>query len=326
MENLRKDLKEKKLNKCYVLFGKETYLKNKYEKLIIHEFDDVDKDMNISIFSEDIDINILIDAVETMPFFAEKRLVLVKDSKLFKQGKKNDSERLADYIENIPESTCLVFIEDEVDKRGRLYKAIGKTGSCVEFNSLSEAQLIQWINRELKKYQVSIDGQTAAFFLHYVGEGMDNIFSELEKLATYKNKDEAVKKEDIEEICIQSLEIRIFELVAAIGERNIKTAVLLYKNMIAVKESPIMILTMIARQFRLMLQCKTMEKEGAAKIAAVTGQKEFIIKKTIEQSRNFTFDGLKEALERCLEADVAVKTGKMKDELAVELIIVEYGS
>jgi len=326
MENLRKDLKEKRLNKCYVLFGKETYLRDKYEKLIVQEFDHVDKDMNISIFNTDIDINNLIDAVETLPFFAEKRLVVVKDSKLFKQGKKNDSERLADYIENVPSSTCLVFIEDEVDKRGRLYKAIGKSGSCVEFNSLSEAQLIQWVNRELKKYKVLIDEQTAMFFLHYVGEGMDNIFSELEKLASYKNEGEIVTKADIEEMCVKSLEIRIFELVAAIGERNTKTAVSLYKNMIAVKESPIMILTMIGRQFRLMLQCKVMESEGVAKIAGVTGQKEFVVKKTIAQSKNFTRQRLKKALETCLEADVAIKTGKVKDEVAVELIIVEYGS
>ena len=161
MKKLWEEIKTGNLSRCYIFYGTEQYLKKQYENRLRQEFlNDIAGDMNISIFNGEADVNSIIDAAETMPFFADKRLILVKDSKLFKVGRKNDSEEIADYIEKIPQSTCLVFIEDEVDKRGKLYKVAAKAGRGVEFKTPEEKELIVWAQKQLKRSGVDIDTKT----------------------------------------------------------------------------------------------------------------------------------------------------------------------
>lgn len=329
MKKLWDEIKTGNLASCYVFYGSEQYLKRQYENRLKQTFtDDLSGDMNISIFTEETDVNSIIDAAETMPFFAEKRLVLVKDSKLFKTGRKNDSEKMADYLSTIPPSTCLVFIEDEVDKRGRLYKGISKAGRGVEFKTPDEKELLAWAQKYLKRGGVAMDNKTAIYFFSCVGSAMENAESELEKLSAYKGAGSVVCLQDIDEICTRSLEARVFDLVDAVGQRKTNKAVEIYREMLMSKEAPMMILTMIIRQFRLMLQCKVLIERGMPQgnIAGTLGQKDFVIKKSIGQGKNFTVETLKHAMEDCLQTDIGIKTGKIKDDLAVEILIIKYSN
>lgn len=329
MKKLWDEIKTGNLSQCYIFYGGEQYLKKQYENRLKQTFtDSLSGDMNISIFNGEIDVNNIIDAAETMPFFAEKRLILVKDSKLFKTGRKNDSEKMADYIETIPQSTCLVFIEDEVDKRGRLYKAAAKAGRGIEFKTPDEKELITWVQKQLKRSGVDIDIKTAVYFFGCIGSGMENAESELGKLAAYKGEGGVVSAQDIDEICTRSLEAKVFDLVDAIGQRKTDRAVEIYRGMLMAKDAPMMILTMITRQFRLMLQCKVLQESGTPQpnIAGTLGQKDFVVRKCIAQGKNFTVESLKNAMKDCLEADIGIKTGKIKDDLATEMIVIKYSN
>ena len=123
----------------------------------------------------------LIDVAETMPFFAEHRLILVEESEFFKNG----CEALLKYIPDIPASTCILFVESKVDKRGKMYKAVSKAGRAVEFGEQNEQLLTRWILGRLKRENKKITQSVLQFFLTKVGTDMGSIDQELEKLLCY---------------------------------------------------------------------------------------------------------------------------------------------
>ena len=136
----------------------------------------------------------LIDLAETLPFFAERRVIVVENSGLFKKS----TEDLAEYFKAPAPSVCFVFVETEVDKRGRLYKAVRDTGRVVEFARQNEATLQKWILIQLKKEGKRITQNDLQFFQQRVGSDMENISRELEKLFCYTMGRDVITAADIE--------------------------------------------------------------------------------------------------------------------------------
>ena len=155
---------------------------------------------------------------------------------------------------------------------------------------------------------------------------MENAAAELNKLISYKGHNSVVENADIEKICIKAMEAHIFDLVEAIGKRDTGTAVKIYRNLILLKEQPVGILAMIARQFRLMIQAAGLSNTGKSQkeICELMGQKDFVVKMALNQSRNFTPDVLKAAFKDCLNTDYGIKSGILDSETAVEILIVKY--
>ena len=127
LKNIQEDIKSGKFKQVYLLYGEEAYLKQQYKRNLVKALNPDDDTMNFARYEgKGIDIRELISLFDTMPFFAEKRLILMEDSGFFKGGA--GADELTEYMGGIPESTCLVFVESEVDKRSRLYKAVKKYG------------------------------------------------------------------------------------------------------------------------------------------------------------------------------------------------------
>ncbi|MGL4791415.1 MAG: DNA polymerase III subunit delta [Anaerotignaceae bacterium] len=313
---------------CYIMYGEESYLIRQYENRLKELFKDgISEDMNISVFQGDVEIGTVMETLETFPFFAEKRLVIVKDSKLFKATKKSDSEQMANFIAKIPPTSHLVFIETEMDKRTKLYKAVDKKGKAIEFKAPQEKELISWVKKCFKKHGLTIESNNAIHLLRYTAFSMERTNGEIEKLSSYKVSGE-ITAEDIDNLCTKTLESKIFDLMDSISNRKTSKAMSLYNDMIFLREAPMMIFSMIIRQFRLMLQVKILANTGKtpSEISGILGQREFIVKQSLNQCRNFTEEVLKRAMEDCIETDVAIKTGKVKDVLGVEMIIIKYSN
>lgn len=329
MRELKKQIKEKNFLPCYLLYGNELYLRNLYEKKLKSAILSEDMDaMNYDYFEEkDCNITNILDAAQTLPFLCEKRLIVVKNSGLFKKGRKDDTDKIAEYLKELPESTCILFSENEVDKRNKLFKQVKDMGYSVDMSGLSEKELVTWIQRECKKGNLQIDKPVAVSLLRTVGTDMQNIESELEKLIVYKMGDTNISNQDIEAVCVKSLESRIFDMVGALGNKKPHEAVEVYRNLLLLKESPIMVLTMMVRQFRMIYQCKLLLNKGEniGSITQRTGLREFIVKDCIRQGKNFSEKILNDALQECLDMDVAIKSGRIDSELAVELLILKYG-
>ncbi len=317
------------IKNLYLCYGQEDYMKKHYVNNIKNQIlDPAYEIMNLERQEgKGVSVDQIIDFAETMPFMSERRLMIIVDSGLFKSGKKEESTKLANYIDKLPSSVCLVFMESEIDKRLSLYKKVNKNHEAVEFKVPTERELTSWTKKELRRYKVNMPSQVMDYFIRVVPPGMESIINEIKKLASYK-VDGEVTVEEIDQVCTQSLDIRIFELVKMLGNKDTRVVLEIYSNLLEMKEAPIKILAMMARQFRMILKVKYMRQKGHGNqsIVSRTGFRSFMVTECIRQGSNFTFAQLEMAIKECLEADVNIKTGMMKPELAVELILIKYSS
>ncbi len=325
MKTIDNDIKMGQLKNVYLLYGTEDYLKRQYRDRLKHALVEPDDTMNFSAYEgKDINPKELIDLSETLPFFKEKRMILVENSGFFK----NSCDDLAEYMSQVPESTCFVFVEEEVDKRSKLFKAASRAGSAVEFETPKEDMLIRWILGRIQREGKKITQSVMQLFLSKTGSDMENIDKELEKLICYTLDKTEISEADVEAICTGQTENKIFEMIDAISAKNQKKALDLYYDLLALKEAPMRILFLIARQFQNLLLIKSMSAKGypAVSIAKTAGMPSFAVQKNLRQAGAFKINQLKEAIEDCGQAEEDVKTGRMADQLAVELLIVKYSA
>ena len=182
MKSLNEDLKTGKFKQIYLLYGEEAYLKKQYKERFVKAMLPVGDTMNYACYEgKNTDIKEVIDLAETLPFFAERRLILFEDTGFFKSS----GSDLADYISDMPETTCFIFIENEVDKRSKLYKAVKAKGHIVELGVQDENTLRRWVQGLVKKEGKTMAQGDVAYFLNKVGTDMENITKELEKLVCY---------------------------------------------------------------------------------------------------------------------------------------------
>ena len=165
--------------------------------------------------------------------------------------------------------------------------------------------------------------QNMEFFLSKAGDDMENISSELEKLISYTLGREVITDEDVETICTTQVTNKIFDMITAIAARQTRKAMDLYEDLLTLKEPPMRILFLIARQFNQILQVKDLMGKGMDKstIASRLKLQPFVVGKIMLQAKTFTREQILSYVNLCVDAEEGVKTGKLQDRLAVELLI-----
>ena len=323
MQKLNEEIKSGQLKQVYLLYGEEDYLRRQYRDKLKNALTGGDDSMNCHYFEgKDIRTGEIIDLAETLPFLAEQRVIVIENSGLFKRG----GEQLAEYLKEPSETTFFVLAEKEIDKRSKLFKAVSVKGRAIEFKAQDESILKRWILGILKKENKKITERDLELFLEKTGTGMENISKELEKLVCYCMDREAVTREDIEAICTRQINNQIFDMMNAIAEKKQKEAMRLYYDLLTLKEPPMRILFLLARQFNLLLQVRELKKKGypVKTIGENVGLPGFIAGKYVNQAAKFSTKDLRQAVTDCVEAEEAVKTGKMNDVLSVELLLIRY--
>ncbi len=323
MQRINEDIKSGQFRQIYLLYGEESYLRKQYRDRMKDAMTEDGDTMNYSYFEgKDISVGAVIDLAETLPFFADRRVIVVENSGLFKHG----GEQLAAYLAEPAESVYFVFVETEIDKRSKLFKTVSSKGIAVEFPVQNEATLKKWILGILKREGKQITESALNYFLEKTGTDMENIRKELEKLMCYCMEKEAVREQDIEAICTKRVSSHIFDMINAIAEKQQKKALDLYYDLLALKEPAMRILFLITRQFNMLLQVKELKGKGYDNktIGVKVGLSPFIAGKYVTQASKFRAADLRTALEACVEAEESVKTGKMNDIMSVELLIVRY--
>lgn len=319
MQTLNQDIKEKSFKKIYLLYGDEPFLVSSYKKKLREAITGGDT-MNFNYFEgKNPDVKEIISLADTMPFFADRRLILVDGSGFFKSAQ----EELAAYLPQMPDTTCLVFAESEVDKRNRLYKRVKELGYAAELNKQDTAQLMRWAAGILGRDGRKISRPVMEYFLERTGDDMENIRMEQEKLVCYTMGRDVITKEDVDAVGTVHVTSRVFDMVAAIVAGNTKKAMDLYEDLLTLKEPPMRILFLIARQFNQLLQIKELTAAGKDKGAMASALKvpPFAVGKLTAQARAFTRDQILSWVTLCVETEEAVKTGRLSDRLAVELLI-----
>ena len=325
MKNIQADIKSGNFKQAYLLYGEETYLKQQYKQNLVKALNPDQDTINFHHYEgKGTDVRELIDLCETMPFFADRRVVLLEDTGFFK----NKCEELADYMKELPEYLCLVFVESEVDKRSRMYKAVKGCGTISEFAKQDEKTLMRWAAGLLGKEGRKITQRDMELLLTKTGTDMGNIRMELEKLISYTHGRDVVTAEDIEEICTTQTTNQIFAMVKAVTEKNQKHALELYYDLLTLKEPPMRILFLLAKQYRQLLQAKQFGAAGLAQpeIAAKLGVPAFVVRNIMTCARAYSVSELEQAVADFVDAEEAVKTGRLEDKLSVELLIIKYSS
>lgn len=319
--------KQNKFKNLYLFFGEEQFLKDKYERDFIKKtVDNQYKMMNLTILeNKDATVLKIKEVAETLPFMNEYRLLILKNTNFFWDIK--DTEELLKYFKAIPKSTIILFIEGNLDKRLKVFKEIKKYGEVFELSALNETQLAKWLLDIFTKHSKKISMQNISYLIAIVGTDMDTLFNETNKLISYKKEDE-ITKEDIDSICTKNEETKVFELISFMFNKKLENALYIYKNLIFNKTSPFLILTMIARQFRIMLQIKFLLQKGynTNDIADELKVRAFVVKEVLRYIKNFSGQTILKAIDECLEIDNKIKIGILQDELAIEMLIIKYSS
>lgn len=323
MKTIDEDIKTGQFKAVYLLYGEEAYLKKQYKDKLKNAMADPEDTMNFAAYEgKNINAKEVIDLAETLPFFADRRVILIENSGFFK----GSCEDLAEYMKQIPETTRFIFVEEEIDKRSKLYKAVKSAGKIVEFTTQTEELLTRWILSRLKKEGKNITGSVMQLFLSKTGSNMGNIDRELEKLICYCMDKNVIEAADVEAVTTEQTTNKIFDMVNAIAEHDQKKALDLYYDLLTLKEPPMRIMYLISRQFQILLNIKDMSGKGFdnATIAKNAGIPPFAVKRNMAQARGFSMQQLKQAIRDGVDFEESVKTGRMNDQMAVELFIVTY--
>ncbi len=219
----------------------------------------------------------------------------------------------------------MVFVESELDKRNRLYKKVKDLGYATEMTRQNAKQLAAWAGGILAKEGKKITAHTMELFLSKTGDDMENIRMELEKLISYTWGRDIITEQDVEEICTVRVTNKIFDMVSAIVSSRTKEALDLYEDLLTLKEPPMRILFLIARQFNQILQVKELMDQKTEKgvIASKLKLQPFVVGKIMPQAKSFTREQILSYMNLCVETEEAVKTGHLNERLAVEFLIVK---
>jgi DNA polymerase III subunit delta len=294
-----------------------------------------------------LSLNELKACVETVPFLAEKRLVIIKglleryESKSattktkisnVSKSKQDETQSIVECLKTIPQSTILILTDNIETKKNTLqnnpiYQGIIKIAEIRSFPILKGTKLSQWIQNTINQKGGSISRQATDILIQLIGGDLHILNNEIAKLVAY-TCGRMIEEKDVRMVVSAAQEEDIFALVDAIIDHQVdraeKTLQGLLKNGIA----PGQILTLLARQLQMMIQIKDLQsqKKSVSEIRMKLGLSYgFIWEKIASRSEQYTMDTLKQTYRKLLETDICIKTGKFEGDLAVDILVAELG-
>ncbi|MDE3090813.1 MAG: DNA polymerase III subunit delta [Chloroflexota bacterium] len=285
-------------------------------------------------------------ACDAVPFLADKRLVIVEgmlarfeprrtkggadDAGAETEEEANPvlAKDLKEYLTRLPEMTRLVFVETKsLAKNNPILKhAEGEKGKAVvkEFAEPNARALPKWIQDRAKAKGGTIDAAAVAELAAHVGADLRLLDTEIDKLMTYR-RGQTIRPEDVRALVASVQEADVFALVDALGHRETGAALQLLHAQLDHNAAPMYLMSMIVRQFRMLLQMKDLAARGLTLTAAREQLKlhPFVAEKTWNQALNFTLPQLDTTYQKLLDTDIAIKTGRSEPVVALDVLIME---
>ena len=307
----------------YFIYGQDSYRAKEKLQEIIDQYKLVHKS-GLSLVTIDTKESFknLFDNFKIISMFDEKKLIILKD--IFSNQK--FSEDFLKEIKTFKDSKdiIIVFEKDEVDKRTKLFKALIKDAKCQEFNFLDSRGLRVWFKKESEKHKLKIEPTAEATLLFFVGNDLWQLENEIKKLANFK-PGKLIKKEDIILQVRPKIENDIFKTIDAISGKDKKQALYFLHKHLDNGDNSLYLLSMIAYQFRNLLIVKEMINKGLpyAIIQKKSGLAPFVVSKVYYLCNQFTLLELKKIYQKIFQLDLSIKTGKVDDGTALDLLVAE---
>ncbi len=329
-----KSLKAGDVRPAYLFCGVEQHVKSSAlqalrAKLLPEGFEQ----LNENIFEGSVSANELIEAAETLPLMCEKRLVVVKDWPLLLAGKaKNeteDTERMLQWLKRMPDTCCVVFyLTDSPDTRKKLAKELKTSIETVQFDLLSDADILRWCNRQLKERGQSLSPAAVERLIFMAGRSLTALTQELGKLAAYAGSAAVIEAEDVEAVVTPSTECTVFQMIDCVMRRQGAQAQMLLKNMLENGESRIGALAMLTRQLRMLTHIRLMRGQGMTlpEIERKLSLNHYAAARAAEQAGKFQVESLEEGYRACVETDYAIKSGRVREEAGLDLLMIKLSA
>ncbi|MDQ3798648.1 MAG: DNA polymerase III subunit delta [Acidobacteriota bacterium] len=332
-EDLRNQLKRGEIAPVYLLFGDETYLRDLAAKIIADRAlsDSSLREFNETVFSlADSKIEYALSAAEQMPMISSRRVVRITEVVVSASGKKetlkeDDEAVLMRYLARPSETSVVIFVADELDKRRKISKLLLDNCVSVEFTPLSDNELIDEVKKQLKKSNAQIEDRAARQLIGLVGNDLQKLMTETEKLATAALPDSLVTFELVEELVPNSRELSNFELTDYLLAKNRTRALQILHKILDDGAEPLMLLGLIANNFHRLFLAKELMRNGVDRTEVARTmrlpfgkQEEFLA-----TARRADAERLAWNLKRIAQADLAIKTSQATPRLQIEMLVCE---
>ena len=328
-KTIQKDIKDGSLPSVLLLCGKEQFLVDWAIKQIIGKYVELaSKVLDLTVLDEDPGFSQIIENCETLPLLSEKKIVVVRDSKIF-TTQSSELDRFIDYLAKIPETTKLIFIQDSVDRKRKLPKAIIKHGKIYDFDQLDKKELISFVNKRFKSHKIMVSPDIMDYLIEETGyynkESDYDLFTfsnDITKMIAL-TEDGVLRRETVKNTVESDIETFIFELMNSLSEGKKDRAFQLIHNIASDKSDVSLLVAMIVSQYELMYSIKALAEDRVPDrlIAEKLDIKEARLRVLKPFSMRYTKNKLRESLKYAYEIDRNIKMGLLRPVLALEMFV-----
>lgn len=307
----------------YLFYGIEKYLIEKEIKKMSSSINE----LNIIKYNlEETNLKDIIEDACTVSLFSDKKLIIVENAYIFtgtvnKKLPIQDTKILEEYYQHINPDSDIIFIvdKDKIDTRKKITSLMKEKGVIKEFNKV--LNLNNFILEKFKPYKIS--NNLTKLFLDRVGNHLDIITNEIEKIKTYKGDNLEITENDINEMTVKNIDMDIFKLIDNILNKNKEQAIECLEEMMKYGEEPLALIIMLANQFRIMYQAKMLVKKGYSErdIASLLDIHEYRVKKALEKARMYSESIILDNLEKLANLDYDIKSGNIDKNIGLELFL-----
>jgi len=308
----------------YYLHGDEPFLMERCVQRLLAKLVPPDfRDFNLNIYyGAEARGEEVAEVAQTLPMFADRRVVLVKRSEGLSAAA---LEALLPYVQDPAPSTCLVFQGEKADLRRKFFGELKKSGELVEYRRLYENQLAPFLREEAATLGKRLDPGAADYLVSLVGNNLQELVTELDKVVTFVGQQEIVRVDDVRAVASATRVDSVFELANALGEKDLAKALRRLEALLRDGEAPLMLLAMVTRHFRQLWQVAELlgKKLAPSEIARQTGISPYFLKGVTAQARHFRRAELQRIFEKFYATDLALKSSGGKPAVLMERLIME---
>lgn len=330
LQELKSDLKQKHLGRLYFFHGEESFLLNHYlEQIRKQALDPLTESFNYHrLNQETFTIQAFADGVENLPMMAEHTLVQVDDVDPFKlpEGERN---KTAEVISDIPDYCTVIFTylttPWKPDKRlKKLWEAVDKNGSIVEFRRQDQRDLVAWVTRHFLAAGKRISSDLCVYLIDITGGTMTALSGEIEKICAYSGADE-IKKADIDAVTEPVLDAVVFQMTDLLSSGRYDIALGKLRDLLKMQQEPLAILGAVGGHFRRISAARTLLDNGksAYDLQKLCGIPDYPARKTMEAARRFSPEFCRKASRLVLETDYRIKTSFDDGNRLLEMLILQ---
>ncbi len=325
-----KELEAGRIASVYLFEGEEDYLKEKAlkklkERIILPNYEDFNHEKLSALNAAAIRI---IESLSTLPFKGNHRLVVVD---AVDKWSEKDQRILAGYLENPVKSSCLVCSTGKFDRRRKLYREFQKNGKIVSFYPLWDEEIIDWIQERIKKEGKEIDPEALFYLKERIGNDLQNLNQEIEKLIIFIHPAHLIKKKDVEKVVGEGKGPGVFDLMGAIREKDLARALLILSQLLERGEEALRIHSLIVHEVRSLLRIKEKKKRLSPPEACsiVFGPRNYYPKfytdlanHYLQAAKRFSLTELISDYENLVEAEASIKTGTEEPDVAIQRMVI----